>query len=330
MKNQSFFPKASDMRPHNTVIVRTLGIDHPEGRFYRRGREWQRQQVLRHDKFLLSVLEGYNIASSVAYTRQEDYIKVNFWLGGKHTTVLDGFGQHDHDRPEVFITAGPWDMVKVDLCNRDTQMAAVAVCLKRDFFSLHLGLELDQLPEPLRSMLIPEERSSYAFHRFALSSDLLGATRSILAAPFAVRREPVYIQAKAVELMCLLVNHLQSDIRRNRTAGSSLVRRESRLLQARDLLTRRYAEDLTLERVSREVGLNKTALTSGFRQLFGMSVFDWLQKVRMERAYELLQDGSDTIGRIAESVGYPRSCNFSTAFRTYFGCTPQTARKNRL
>ena len=330
MKNQSFFPKTSDMRPHNTVVVRTLGLDYPEGRFFRRGKEWQRHQVLRHEGFLLSVLEGYNTTPSVGYTHQEDYIKINFWLGGKHTTVLDGFGQHDHDRPEVFITAGPSDMVKVDLCSRDTQMAAVAVCLKRDFFPLHMGVELDQLPEPLRSMLIPEERSAYAFHRFTLSSDLLGATRSILAAPPAVRREPVYIQAKAVELMCLLVNHLQSDTRRSPQDGSSLVRRESRLYQARDLLTREYAEDLTLDRVSKEVGLSKTTLTQGFRQLFGMSVFDWLQKVRMERAYTMLQDHSDTIGRIAESVGYPRSCNFSTAFHSYFGCTPQAARKTRL
>jgi hypothetical protein len=69
MKNQSFYPKASDMRSDNTVVVRTLGLDHPEGRFYRRGREWQRHQVLRHDKFLLSVLEGYNTASLVIYRK---------------------------------------------------------------------------------------------------------------------------------------------------------------------------------------------------------------------------------------------------------------------
>jgi transcriptional regulator GlxA family with amidase domain len=70
------------------------------------------------------------------------------------------------------------------------------------------------------------------------------------------------------------------------------------------------------------------ALTSGFRQLFSMSVYDYLQKERMERAYELLQDEEYTVNRIAEAVGFGHPCNFSTAFHTYFGCTPQKARGN--
>jgi AraC-like DNA-binding protein len=328
MKSQTFFPRPSDLQAHNTVVVRTLGLDSPDGRYFQRGKAWHRQQVLRDDGFLVNVLEGYNTRGSIGYTRQEEYVKVNFWLGGRHTTVLDGYGQHDHDRPEVFITAGPWEMVKVDLCGRDTPIAAVAVCLKRDFFPKQMGIDIDQLPEPLRGMFMPEERSSFEFHRFALSADLAGASRSILAAPFEVRREPIYIQAKAVELMCLLVHYLHGHGSRTGEQGASLRRRESQLRQAQQLLTHRFTEEWTLEKICMEVGVSKTALTSGFRRLFGMSVFDWLQRVRMERAYEYLKHDADTIGRIAERVGYPRSCNFSTAFRAYFGCTPQAVRKS--
>ena len=85
---------------------------------------------------------------------------------------------------------------------------------------------------------------------------------------------------------------------------------------------RHYAEDLTLERIAREVGLNRAALTSGFRELFGMSVHDSLRKVRMENAHELLQDKDNPIAKVAEAVGYGHSCIFSTAFHDYFGCTP--------
>jgi AraC-like DNA-binding protein len=327
MNRQIAFPKASDMGPHNTVVIRTLGLDHPEGRCVRRGRDWLRHQVLREDKFLLNVLEGCQSTESIGYTRQEDYIKVNFWLGGKHTTILDGFGQHEHDRPEAFITAGPWEMVKVDLCGRNVQLASVAVCLLPEFFPLHMGVEPDELPEPLRGLLTVSGSRPYAFHRFPLSPDLVGATRSILAAPFAVRREPLYVQAKAIELMYLLMHCMESHARCHAPARG---RREPRLLEARELITRRYAEPLTLTWIARDVGLNRMALTSGFRDLFGMSVHDCLQRIRMERAYELLQDELHPIGQIAEAVGYRHSCNFSTAFRAYFGCTPQAARSRRL
>jgi len=325
MKKQIFFPKPQDIGPHNTCVLRTMGLDEPEGIYHRRGRDWQRHQVCRHDTFILNALESYTSAESVGYTKQEDYIKINFWLSGKHTTILDGFGQHEHDRPEVFITAGPWEMVKVDMCGRNTQVASVALCLLRDFFPVHMGLTPEELPEPLRGIVVPKE-SPFAFHRFSLTPDLAAAARAILAAPFAVRREPVYSQAKAVELMCLLINRMASDSRMPQAGAEVRGRRESRLHEARELLTRHYSEAITLERISKEVGLNKMALTSGFRQLFGMSVYDCLQKERMEHAYELLQDKTNTIAQVAEAVGYSHSCNFSTAFHGYFGCTPQKAR----
>lgn len=329
MKKQTFFPKPGDMTPDNTIAISALGLGQPEGTSRRQGRNFERQQVCRGDNFLLNAFERYDSTELIGYTQQEDYIKINFWLSGKHTTILDGYGQHDHDRPEVFVTAGPRELIKVDLCSRDTRVSSLAICLLRDFFPVHMGLDPDQLPQPLRSILTPEE-PSYAFHRFPLTPDLLAASRAILAAPFAVRREPLYIQAKAVELMCLLINHMESQGRRTAVDAEPRDRQESRLCDARAFVARHYAEGITLERISREVGLNKMALTSGFRQLFGMTVYDCLQKERMERAYELLQDGTRTIAQIAEAVGYRHPCNFSTAFHAYFGCTPQHARGNRL
>jgi hypothetical protein len=166
LKKQSFFPKARDMGPHNSISIGDLGRKGWEHGCYSRGREWRRHQVCRQDTFILNIYESFSSAESIGYTRQEDYIKINFWLGGRHTTVLDGFGEHEHERPEVFITAGPLDMVKIDLCGRDTHVASVALCVQRDFFPLHIGVPLDELPDPLRTIALPEV-FPYAFHRSA-------------------------------------------------------------------------------------------------------------------------------------------------------------------
>lgn len=330
MKKQSFFPRSGEIKQHNTVLLRTLGLDHPpEGLCDRAGKAWQKQQVIRQQGYFLSILEGYKNTESVSYTRQENYIKFTFWLGTRHTTVLDGYGQQEHDRPEIFLTSGPEDMVKVDLWSRDTFMASVALCLLPEFFPAYMGLDAEQLPEPLRG-LMTHKADPYAFHRFAFTPDLIGAVRSIFAAPFAVRCEPIYAQAKSLELMCLLMNQMYASARKTRNPTDDLSeRRKSCLYEARELLMRRYAESLTLERIARDVGLNRLALTNGFRQMFGMSVHDCLQKIRMERAYELLQSNGQSIGEIAELVGYRHACNFSTAFHAYFGGSPHEFRVKR-
>ena len=105
MQTQTYRPK--DAGIHNTAVVSTMGLDCPEGLIYQRGRDWLRHQVCRHDTFFMVAAESYCASEDdIGYTRQEDYVKVNFWLSGRHTTILDGFGQHEHDRPEVFITSG--------------------------------------------------------------------------------------------------------------------------------------------------------------------------------------------------------------------------------
>jgi AraC-like DNA-binding protein len=325
MNKQIYRPR--ELTAQSSIQIRSMGFDNLEGAYSRQGKNWNKYQVCRHDSFVLVAAEAYSDTQHIGFTRLEDYIKVNFWLSGRHTTVLDGFGQYDHDRPEGFLTSGPWDMVKVDVRNADTQSEIVALCILREFFPFHLGVSPEALPEPLRSMVIPDEKP-FAFHRFSLTPGLLGATRAVLAAPFAVRRDPVYVQAKAIELMCLLINQLSETDRSVEFPELRNSRQDRLLREAREVLARRCAEGITLTQLSREVGLNRMALSSGFRRLFGMSVHDCLQKDRMQRAYDLLQRGDSAISHVAETVGFTHYCNFSTAFRQHFGCTPRDVRRS--
>jgi AraC-like DNA-binding protein len=303
-------------------------LDHPNGSVWRRGKNWQKHQAVHQGCFHLNAVEHYTADEYVAYTRQEGYVKINFWLGGRHTTVLDGYGECEHDRPEVFITAGPEELTKVDLAPRMSRCASVAVSLLPEFFPLHMGIGADELPEPLR-YLFTAAAPGYAFHRFRLGADLLAASRAVLTAPFALRQEPIYVRSKTIELMCLLINRINTEVKGSRDSQPRGAHKP-RLYEALDLLNAQYAKPLTLDSISREVGINRMALTSGFRQLFGVSVYDCLQQIRMEHAYRLLQDDAYTITQVAEAVGYRHPCNFSTAFRSFFGCNPRDIRTKPL
>jgi AraC family transcriptional activator of pyochelin receptor len=188
-----------------------------------------------------------------------------------------------------------------------------------------MGISPDDLPEPLRTMVLPDTKP-FAFHRFPLTQCLLATVRAALTVPPSLRADPLYGKAKAIELMCLLIDLMRTFDGTNRVNPGAIRRNESRLNKARDLIAQHFAQNITIEEISKEVGLNRLALTSGFRELFGVSVYDYLQKSRMERAFELLQDEGTSVSRVAEAVGFSYASNFSTAFHGYFGYPPGRAR----
>ena len=67
-------------------------------------------------------------------------------------------------------------------------------------------------------------------------------------------------------------------------------------------------------------------LMQGFKQLFGQTIFDYSQRLRMEHSKDLLETTDLTITEIAFELGYDYSNNFTTAFKRHFGMTPRAAR----
>jgi len=64
-----------------------------------------------------------------------------------------------------------------------------------------------------------------------------------------------------------------------------------------------------------------------FKQQIGETIFNYLQRLKMEHAKHLLEKTEESITEIAFEVGYEYSSNFTTAFRRHFGVTPKTARQ---
>ncbi|QMV74259.1 helix-turn-helix transcriptional regulator [Comamonas piscis] len=103
---------------------------------------------------------------------------------------------------------------------------------------------------------------------------------------------------------------------------------QDKILQARDILLRDYAQPLTVAYLCAAVGTNAFALKTGFRLLFGSSPHRMLTRIRMERAWALLDSGQ-RVSSVAFQVGYQHVSSFSTAFERHFGRTPKTVAGER-
>lgn len=78
--------------------------------------------------------------------------------------------------------------------------------------------------------------------------------------------------------------------------------------------------------LAREMGSSERRLNALFRDQVGMSVFEYLLELRLDRARELLKEGRLQIQLIATLVGYRNAGDFSRAFRQRFGVTPREYR----
>ena len=109
-----------------------------------------------------------------------------------------------------------------------------------------------------------------------------------------------------------------------RAPGASSASRDPRLTNALALIDTHYAEALTVDDLSRAAGLSRFHFSRMFRDALGVSPYQYLQRVRLERAHELLASGH-AVTEAALSVGYRDLGHFAKAFHEHFGCPPSQA-----
>jgi AraC-like DNA-binding protein len=88
------------------------------------------------------------------------------------------------------------------------------------------------------------------------------------------------------------------------------------------VLRGRLAQPPNLAGLSREVGCSPFYLSRTFSQEMGMTIPQYLRKLRMERAGELLRGGQHNVTEAALEVGYSSLSHFSQAFCQTMGCCP--------
>ncbi|MFC5471354.1 response regulator [Cohnella suwonensis] len=91
-----------------------------------------------------------------------------------------------------------------------------------------------------------------------------------------------------------------------------------------------YFEDIKISVFSDKYFLSREYLMKLFKQEFGTGIHEYVQKVRMDKAKELLDDRSLKIQDISEMLGYKDKNYFSKAFRNYYSYSPTEYRENRM
>ncbi|MCS7462079.1 response regulator [Paenibacillus doosanensis] len=100
---------------------------------------------------------------------------------------------------------------------------------------------------------------------------------------------------------------------------------EKAIDKVRNYIHENYKE-ACLENAAKIVYMNPYYLSKYFKQKTGENFSDYLTRVRMNKAAELLKDVSYKTYEISDLVGYSNAKNFTRTFRRFFGKTPREYR----
>lgn len=153
---------------------------------------------------------------------------------------------------------------------------------------------------------------------------LQGLGRQMLLCPTQGAMRQVYLAGKALELAAAVMSGLEQ---RDEPGGANPLHAHDvrRLRTAQDILRQQLDNPPPLPELARLVGTNVNKLTTGFRQLFGCSVYGFVREQRLELAYRLIAAGHSSVSQAALACGYTDS-HFTKVFRQRFGVPPSALR----
>ncbi|MBO5286326.1 MAG: AraC family transcriptional regulator [Clostridia bacterium] len=104
--------------------------------------------------------------------------------------------------------------------------------------------------------------------------------------------------------------------------------KDANVLKIKEYIDYNYMHDLKVESLSKIFGFERSYLFRIFKAEYGISLKEYIVKVRIERAKKFLLSGYSVVDT-AFMVGYKDEFNFSRGFKKYVGVSPMGYKKGK-
>lgn len=93
--------------------------------------------------------------------------------------------------------------------------------------------------------------------------------------------------------------------------------------QVKKYIEANYHDKLTVDTLAEHIRFSRSYLSVMFKQTTGMTLGEYMLKVRMEKAQKLLKESKLKNYEISQAVGYEDYVHFSKLFKRFFGFSPK-------
>ena len=126
----------------------------------------------------------------------------------------------------------------------------------------------------------------------------------------------------------LFIEAIRTYIRLNdNNQGYIAALQDQRLSKALTSFHKQPANNWSVQTLSEEAGMSRSAFADKFKQMVDMSPMEYVTGWRMQHAYDVLVSDIKSVMQIAEDCGYQSEAAFRKAFKKQFGVGPGSVRR---
>lgn len=135
----------------------------------------------------------------------------------------------------------------------------------------------------------------------------------------------IYLESKTMDLLHYTIKKTAKFLKTSNALAYDSNRFTS-LERAKEIILKEYYKNLSIKEISYRSAINECYLKKDFKKHYGITVYEMLQKRRLEVSKQLLQSNL-SIKEVALKVGYKHAGNFSKIFQKRFGISASKFKK---
>ncbi|MEC5145532.1 AraC family transcriptional regulator [Chitinophaga sp. 212800010-3] len=254
----------------------------------------------------------------------DDFVEMHFSLSGRlaaKSPVLRHLSTFDQLQHNLFAVPAN-SITNYDYQVSNEPVAMLEILFRKEYFesimheqsALH-NTVLDHIAR--KKMMAADQRHA------GITPQMLSVLSDIIYCKRTGYYKKIFLEARIMELFLLQTEVLEE---RSGRSGCNFLSDFSadvdKIYFVKEMIDKDPIADYSLIGLSKKAGLNTFKLKKGFKEVFGETVFGYIQDLKMEKARRMLLDEGMQVSEVAYVLGYNSPNNFSTAFRKKFGLTP--------
>lgn len=248
---------------------------------------------------------------------ESDVLEMHFRLSGNSTAVCD-------DGLQLYINSGQHSL----LFHNDGQKKIDMHQSKNPGLFLEIRASIPAVQEIFTQgndfqkrffEHLKKGRHYWEGYTLPITAQMYTVVQQLTSCAYSGMMKSYFLEAKIMELMLL-----QADAYSNHDPQVQKIKSTDidKLYAVKNYIDLNIGAPASLDFLSKSMMIPTKNLTSGFKQFFNCTVFEYRIKVMMQQAVYLLQEEKLYVSEVSDRLGYANPQHFTAAFKKHFGYLP--------
>lgn len=275
---------------------------------------------------LQAVVSDYILAEDITVFRKkspEEFYNLRFeeiFMPGNLVIEIDGEVMKENDKVHAGAKLYSTLLETGYTLSKGSKLKNISILISKDWMASHLGISSSN--EVLQQYL-SLKTAGFNFEPF--DSEYRSLFSEILDDNKDNPLEKTYIQNRIMKLIEKFFTSLAAKANLlDKKQKVTLSHKEiDKLMEVETTLIKDFSTPPpTIAQLAKNATMSPSKLKSSFRKVYGSGLYEYFQKVRMQKARSLLLSGKYSVKEVGKRLGYTNLSNFALAFKKQFNVLP--------